>query len=77
MLKRTTIFADDELLYEIKEISKEESKSVAQVVREALSNYINQKGLKKKKISFIGIGDSGRSDIAEKSEELLWKKDTK
>lgn len=76
MLKRTTIFADDELLYEIKEISKEESKSVAQVVREALSNYIKQK-VKKKKISFVGIGNSGRSDIAEKSEELLWKKDTK
>jgi mRNA interferase RelE/StbE len=29
---------------------------------------------KKKRVSFRGIGSSGRKDIAEKHEELLWKK---
>lgn len=76
-MRRTTIFADDNLINEIKEISKEEHRSVAEIVREAMQNYIKQKRYKKKKLSFIGIGDSGRRNISEKHEELLWKKDTR
>lgn len=76
-MRRTTIFASDDLIDEIKAISKEEKRSVAEIVREAMQNYIVQKRAKKKKISFIGIGDSGRGDIAGKHEELLWKKVTK
>lgn len=74
-MRRTTIFADDSLIREIKEISKEENRSVAEIVREAMQNYIKQKRYKKKKLSFIGIGDSGMRNIAERHEELLWKKD--
>jgi metal-responsive CopG/Arc/MetJ family transcriptional regulator len=74
IMKRTTIFADDDLLNEIKEISKEENRSVAEIMRTAMEGYIQQKRHKKKKISFIGIGSSGRRDIAEKHEELLWKR---
>ncbi len=74
-MRRTTIFADDNLISEIKEISREENRSVAEVVREAMQNYIKHKRYKKKKLSFIGIGDSGRRNVAEKHEELLWKKD--
>ncbi|MEK6713656.1 MAG: ribbon-helix-helix protein, CopG family [Nitrospirota bacterium] len=73
-MKRTTIFAEEELYKEIKDISKEENRSVAEVIREAMGNYINQKRQKKKRLSFIGIGNSGRKDIAENHEELLWKK---
>jgi metal-responsive CopG/Arc/MetJ family transcriptional regulator len=76
-MKRTTIFADDDLLHEIKEISKEENKSIAEIMREAMQNYIKQKRFKKKKVSFIGIGSSGRKNISERHEELLWKKVTK
>lgn len=73
-MRRTTIFADDTLINEIKEISKEENRSVAEIIREAMQGYIKQKRYKKKIISFIGIGSSGRRDIAERHEELLWKK---
>ncbi|OGW56047.1 MAG: hypothetical protein A2Y81_06090 [Nitrospirae bacterium RBG_13_43_8] len=73
-MRRTTIFADDNLINEIKEISKEENRSVAEIIREAMQGYIKQKRYKKKVISFIGIGSSGRRDIAERHEELLWKK---
>lgn len=72
-MKRTTIFAEEELFREIKDISNEENRSVAEIIREAMENYIKQKRLTKKKLSFIGIGNSGRKDIAEKHEELLWK----
>lgn len=74
-MRRTTIFADDTLINEIKEISREENRSVAEIVREAMKTYIKQKRRRKKELSFIGIGNSGRRDIAERHEELLWKKD--
>lgn len=70
-MRRTTIFADDNLINEIKEISKDENRSVAEIIREAMQGYIKQKRYKKKVISFIGIGSSGRKDIAERHEELL------
>ena len=73
-MKRTTIFADENLLSEIREISFREKKSVAEVMREAMQNHVRKKR-PRRKLSFIGIGRSGRKDIAERHEELLWKKD--
>ncbi|MEW5745148.1 MAG: ribbon-helix-helix protein, CopG family [Nitrospirota bacterium] len=75
-MKRTTIFAEDDLLREIKEISKDEDRSVAEVIREAMVVYVAQKRRKARKLSFIGIGDSGRRSVSERHEELLWKKDS-
>jgi metal-responsive CopG/Arc/MetJ family transcriptional regulator len=72
-MKRTTIFADDYLMRELKEISKEENKSVAGVIREAMERYVRQKRRSKRKLSFIGISNSGKKNIAEKHEDLLWK----
>ncbi|MCX8027307.1 MAG: ribbon-helix-helix protein, CopG family [Thermodesulfovibrionales bacterium] len=76
-MKRTTIFADETLLNEIKEISQEENRSIAEVLRDAMQNYIKQKRCKKKRLSFIGIGKSSRKDIAERHEEVLWQNNTK
>jgi hypothetical protein len=75
-MKRTTIFADDYLIKEIKDISKEEKKSIAEVMREAMLTYVKMKRRKTHKLSFIGVGESGRVDVSEKHEELLWKKHT-
>ena len=72
-MKRTTIFADEELLSEIREISAKEKKTVAEVMREAMRTYVRKKQ-PRRKLSFVGIGRSGRKDIAERHEELLWKK---
>lgn len=73
-MKRTTIFADEELLAEIREISAKEKKSVAEVMREAMQSYVQKKTPAKRKLSFLGIARSGRKDIAARHEELLWKK---
>ena len=73
-MKRTTIFADEELLSEIREISEKEKKSLAEVMREAMQTYVRKKR-PRRKVSFVGIGRSGRKDIAGRHEELLWKKD--
>lgn len=73
-MKRTTIFADDGLLEEIKSLSAEENRSVADMVREAMEEYVKRKRKTVRKFSFVGIGNSGRSDVSEKHEQLLWKK---
>ncbi len=74
-MKRTTIFTDENLIKELKKLSQEENKSMAEAVREAIENYIMKKRAgKKKKLSFVAIGDSGKKNISEIHEELLWKK---
>ncbi len=74
-MKRTTFFAEEQLMDELKEIAREERKTLASVVREATALYVREKRAKKKgKLSIVGIGSSGRSDVAEKHEDLLWKK---
>jgi hypothetical protein len=73
-MKRTTFFADEQLMNELKEIAREERKTLASVVREATALYVREKRKKKRKLSIVGIGSSGRSDVADKHEELLWEK---
>jgi metal-responsive CopG/Arc/MetJ family transcriptional regulator len=75
-MKRTTIFADEELLSEIREISVEEKKSVAEVMREAMQSYVRKKKPASRKLSFVGVARSGTKDIAERHEELLWKRNS-
>lgn len=73
-MKRTTIFADDTLMEEIKALAKLEKRSVADVVREAMELYVAGKQQPPSKLSFIGVGKSAKRDVAEKNEELLWQK---
>ena len=69
---RTTIFTDEASLREIKDISRHENRPVSEIIREALSLYINLKKAPAKKLSIIGIGESERMDISEAYEDLLW-----
>lgn len=73
-MRRTTIFADDDLLNEMKSLSAEENRSVAEIVREAMEEYVKRKRKTARKFSFVGIGNSGRRNVAEEHERLLWKK---
>lgn len=72
-MNRTTIFADDFLLNELRALSKEEKKSLSATIREALETYVSAKRAAKPRLSFAGKYHSGQSDIAERHEELLWK----
>lgn len=71
-MKRTTIFADDTMLKELKRVSDLEKKSLAQVMREAFEAHLARKLAPQSRFSFAGKFDSRRKDIAEKHEELLW-----
>jgi len=73
-MKRTTLFADEELLRSLKHIADEEGISVAEVIRRALDKFVAQRQKSSKQLSFVGIGRSGRKDVSERCEELLWMK---
>ena len=73
-MKRTTIFADEELLNSLKHIADEEGISIAEAIRQALDRFVAQRQKPGKELSFLGIGRSGRKDVSERCEELLWTK---
>ena len=73
-MQRTTIFADELFLREIKELAKQKKRSTAELIREVLVQYLNDQNSPRSRLSFVGIGDSGRKNLAEKHEELLWPK---
>lgn len=72
-MKRTTIFADEDTLRKIREIAKRENSSLAEVTRKALVEYVSRRKIKRSRLSLIGIGRSGRKDVAQRSEDLLRK----
>ena len=70
-MKRTTVFADDDVLRHLREIAKRENLSVSEVTRKALHEYVKRRRPRRSRLSLIGIGRSGRKDVAERAEELL------
>jgi metal-responsive CopG/Arc/MetJ family transcriptional regulator len=72
-MKRTTVFADEDLLRKIRDIAKRENSSVAEVTRKALAEYVSRRRPKRSRLTLVGIGRSGRKDVAQRSEELLGK----
>jgi metal-responsive CopG/Arc/MetJ family transcriptional regulator len=72
-MRRTTVFADDDVMKKLKEIAKRENSTVSEVTRKALNEFVSRRARKRSRLSLIGIGRSGRKDVAERSEELLGK----
>ena len=71
-MKRTTIFVPEALERDLQLYAQRQNKPVAWVMREALAEYLVTRPKVSALPSFIGVGDSRRSDIAERHEELLW-----
>ena len=71
-MKRTTIFADESLLAALRKIADKERVSVSAAIRAAIEEYIGRRRPARTLPSFLGLGRSGRKDIAEHAEELLW-----
>ena len=72
-MKRTTIFADEAMLSSLRQIAQREGLSIAEVIRQALDRFIAERQGERRLPSILGIGRSGRQDIADRCEELLWK----
>ena len=77
-MKRTTIMAEEELLYKIERIAREKGKSKAEVIREALVMYVTdveaQTPPENPLLSLIGLAgdDAVEMDISNgKDEEFI------
>lgn len=71
-MKRITLFAKEETLTKLKHMAKNEDVSMAELIRKALKNFVSQKQQRNCLPSFVGIGSSGRRDISENVDKLLW-----
>ncbi len=71
-MKRTTIFAEESLLASLRALAEKEHRSLSTVIRAALEEYVGRRQPDRALPSFLGLGRSGRKDIAERAEELLW-----
>jgi hypothetical protein len=71
-MRRTTIFADESLLKALVNIARADHSSLASVIRRALEEFVGRRQGAGALPSCVGIGQSGRKDIAERAEELLW-----
>jgi hypothetical protein len=70
---RTTVFLDEGLLRRVRQFARREGKSFAAVVREALAAYISGETRQTTRLpSVAGRFASGRSDVSERVDELLW-----
>lgn len=72
-MKRTTVFAEDDVMKKLKEIAKRENCTVSAVTRKALKEFVSRRVRKRSRLSLIGIGRSGRKDVAERAEDF-WAK---
>jgi len=73
-MKRTTIFLDEAVERDLQALARQQARPVASLVREAVAAYIaTHQPEAGARPGFIAIGSSGRSDVAEQHEELLWK----
>ncbi len=70
-MRRTTIFADDEVLDALSAMARRRGITLAEITREALAAYVSRQQSKRRPLSLAGIGRSGRNDVSERAEELL------
>ena len=75
-MKRTTIMVEEKLLYEIKQIAQHQNSSMADVIREALTNYVTEKHHQNPPqnplLDLVGLGESAEpTDIANGGDEAL------
>lgn len=73
-MKRTTVFLEESQLRRARERARREGRSFAQVVREALAQYLASRRTGKRGLpSFAGKYRSGHRDTSVRVDELLWK----
>jgi len=73
-MKRTTLFVEESVDQELHALAQRKGVPVSALVRESLARYVTeQKRGQTFALRFLGQGRSGRKDIAERHEELIWR----
>ena len=72
-MKRTTLFIDEQLEAELRDLAQRKKRPMAAEVRDALARHVAEaRAAGPSTLSFVAMGRSGRRDIAERHEELLF-----
>lgn len=77
-MKRTSISLPDDLAKALDREARRRGTSVSAVAREALAERLRMPVGEMRELPFVGLGRSGESDTARRSEEILaeeWKPD--
>jgi predicted transcriptional regulator len=69
-MKTTTVHLPDEANLALEQLALQTGRSQAELIQEAIADYLSRK--RQSLPSSIGTGASGRSDLSERDEELLW-----
>ena len=78
--KRTQVYFPMKLYRAIESRAKNESKSVASVIREAMEKYLSEKEINWTDdpfLNIVGIADTGISDGSEEHDKYLYAKESK
>ena len=70
MMQKTTVYMDEEIYRQLKQIARARRRPPAEMVREAIAEYTSRHAPRRKPRS-IGMGQGNRRDIAERAETLL------
>jgi plasmid stability protein len=68
-MKRTTVKIPDDLDAKLRHEAARRGVTISEVTREALEAYLRPNG--RRRLLAAGAGDSGRSDVSERIEEIL------
>jgi hypothetical protein len=72
-MKRTTVFLYEDTECDLKALAREQGRPVADVVREALVEYVARaKAKPRRRLRFLALGASGATDTAERHEDLVF-----
>lgn len=70
-MTHATILLDDELEHHVRRLAAQQGRSAENLLREAVAEYVLRHRRKVQQPSFVAAGRSGRSDIAERHEEII------
>jgi metal-responsive CopG/Arc/MetJ family transcriptional regulator len=70
-MKPTTVYLPEETAANLQKLAKKTGRSLEELIQEAVENYLTKQTSSLPKS--VGMGASGMSNLAERSEELLWK----
>ena len=69
-MKRTTVYLEERTVLELTRLAKEQGRSKAELIREALEGYVARTEHPRPLPRWVGMGGSGMPDLAERTEEL-------
>jgi metal-responsive CopG/Arc/MetJ family transcriptional regulator len=69
--RRIQIYLDPEVHRHLKEQAKEEGISLSEFIQRIAKDYLREEAFPKDFLAIVGLGQSGKTDIAEKHDEYL------